>query len=528
MNAINLDILCHGKGIEWETFCDYADALGQVETKHDGKEREIDTLENLVRKLKEAGANTSDFDHFFYGFSIPQISKEFDLLKIYGSGQEAGEVPGTVVNIELKSQKYEKENQKKIKKQLKQNRHYLSHLGREIVSFCYVMADPEPIVYRYYGDSDRLLRSSVRKILEQITLKKPCMDCGIESLFHAKDYLLSPINQPERFLNGSYFLTNLQENIKKEIITGITEEKGKIWGITGTAGTGKTLLLYDIARNLAESKGAGKVCVVHSGTLSEGHFALKEKWEGVRLISAKERELPPGTEYVFVDEAQRLYYEKNLVPLMEKVDEKEISCVFSYDREQTFRKTSKSDDIPEKIKKHQGFVKEEKLKKTIRTNSEIMSFIGKVTNLNLTFDPKERASHNIEVLFASKVDAAKEIVEYYVQNKKYKFINYPVPWNGSDFAEFSDYEDTQKIVGQEFDYVMVPMDDHFFYDEHGELKANPPKDYDFDLVKLWYQGATRAREKLCILVIENEPLFKNILHAMTKGEESKRAKTKGA
>ena len=28
-----------------------------------------------------------DLDNFIYGFSIPQISKEFDLLKIYENGR---------------------------------------------------------------------------------------------------------------------------------------------------------------------------------------------------------------------------------------------------------------------------------------------------------------------------------------------------------------------------------------------------------------------------------------------------------
>ena len=41
----------------------------------------------------------SDLDCFFYGFSILQISKEFDLLKIYEDGP--------VINIELKSQEIE-------------------------------------------------------------------------------------------------------------------------------------------------------------------------------------------------------------------------------------------------------------------------------------------------------------------------------------------------------------------------------------------------------------------------------------
>ena len=57
----------------------------------------------------------SYLDNFIYGFSIPQISKEFDLLKIYENGP--------VINIELKSRMID---EKKIEYQLKKNQYYLT------------------------------------------------------------------------------------------------------------------------------------------------------------------------------------------------------------------------------------------------------------------------------------------------------------------------------------------------------------------------------------------------------------------
>lgn len=59
----------------------------------------------------------------FYGFSIPQISKEFDLLKIFEND--------VVVNIELKSNDIAMD---KIEYQLRKNRYYLSHLKKKIYS----------------------------------------------------------------------------------------------------------------------------------------------------------------------------------------------------------------------------------------------------------------------------------------------------------------------------------------------------------------------------------------------------------
>ena len=48
-------------------------------------------------------------------------------------------------------------------------------------------------------------------------------------------------------MTGDYFLTNQQHDIKKKIVDLILlDDREHILGITGKAGTGKTLLLYDI------------------------------------------------------------------------------------------------------------------------------------------------------------------------------------------------------------------------------------------------------------------------------------------
>lgn len=61
----------------------------------------------------------------YFDFVISRNSKEFDCLWI---GDK------TIVNLELKSQSISDE---RVKKQLLENRYYLSHLGRDIVSYTY-------------------------------------------------------------------------------------------------------------------------------------------------------------------------------------------------------------------------------------------------------------------------------------------------------------------------------------------------------------------------------------------------------
>ena len=59
--------------------------------------------------------------------------------------------------------------------------------------------------------------------------------------------------------------------------------------------------------------------------------------------------------------------------------------------------------------------------------------------------------------------------------------------------------------------MLFSMDRNFRYSDKGHLQglAHPNPDYIF--YKLWYQGVSRARERLCILIIGNEPLFDSII-----------------
>ena len=105
---------------------------------------EIESLRRFVDALMEAGIRVSDAEGFYFGFVIPRIGKEFDLLKVTSK---------YCLNIELKSQ-YVSEEQ--IAAQLRKNKHYLTLLGRTLMLFtvvtdsltCYRRTEednPEPV-----------------------------------------------------------------------------------------------------------------------------------------------------------------------------------------------------------------------------------------------------------------------------------------------------------------------------------------------------------------------------------------------
>ena len=96
------------------------------------KEQEKKDLKSFFDRIR---TSLKVLEGYYLGFTIPQISKEFDILRI---GKES------VINVELKN---EFTTEEKIKKQLKQNKYYLSFLGKDTFHFTYVAKENK--LYRY-------------------------------------------------------------------------------------------------------------------------------------------------------------------------------------------------------------------------------------------------------------------------------------------------------------------------------------------------------------------------------------------
>ena len=90
------------------------------------KEWELESMKALVKQLELHMEEVYKL-RFFYSFQIPKLGKEFDLLQIKDD---------QIVNIELKSGIVSDEA---IRRQLIQNRYYLSVFGKPILSYTYIM-----------------------------------------------------------------------------------------------------------------------------------------------------------------------------------------------------------------------------------------------------------------------------------------------------------------------------------------------------------------------------------------------------
>lgn len=464
---------------------------------------EIGSLRILVDKLIGEGVSTEETDGFFYGYSIPRIGKEFDLLKFTGT---------ECLNIELKSRAVPLGQ---VLSQLKKNKYYLSHLGKS--QRLYTVITDTMTCYRL-SEGSGLKLVDFSEIVSGVKAVREHYLTDIDGMFRARDYLVSPLNTPERFIKGEYFLTQAQEQTEKKILADIGGcSSCGFFSLTGAPGTGKTLLLYDIARKLSA---AGRTLVIHCGPLTDGQKQLDRCIENLRIISAEclggSPDILSGHAFILVDEAHRMNPEQ-YAGIRDMCLRESIKCIFSSDPEQILTSAEKQNAILQRIESlppKGRYVLSEK----IRANRELASFIASVRNLNIK--PRVRISgENVALAYAGNAAEACRIIGYF-KKRGYVFIDY----TGSARAEspFAGYEedfDTRHVIGQEYDNVLMLLGDSFYYDDKGILRGVPRPDPDYLYPNMFYQGITRAREKIALVVAGSPSLFEKISSVFDHADE---------
>ena len=458
------------------------------------KTHEISSLRALVDALIKQGVQPDQLDSFYYGYEIPQIGKEFDLLK-FGIDE--------CLNIELKSRRVSDEQ---ISTQLRRNQYYLGHLGKRLIQYTVVTSSLACYSIDAQGN---IFEVSISDLATTIKSFESDLSLEIDKMFRASDFLVSPLNTPEKFIEGQYFLTQAQEHIKTSIIVDISKHQGAgFFSITGKPGTGKTLLLYDVAKALAKQ---GDTLVLHCGKLAEGQIKLNESIPNFKVVSTGQLKYNPDIadsfKYVLVDESHRIY-PNQFEALCESVLKHEQICVFSSDPEQVLSSFEHRNGITQKILEL-PLVEKYELSEKIRTNKELASFILSVRNLS--HKPHEIIHYdNVSLAYANDVEEAKVLIQLYKQ-QGYTFINYSK--SNYRYSPYSTYEedfDTHHVIGQEFDNVLMLLDKSFFYDKDGKLQGIPHPNPDYLYPNLFYQGITRVREKIALIVVGSPELFDKI------------------
>ncbi|NWO11939.1 AAA family ATPase [Chromohalobacter salexigens] len=429
------------------------------------------------------------FNDFYVGYKIQHISKEFDLLR-FGDNY--------IINVEIKNESTEE----KIKKQLARNRYYLHHINKVIHNYCFIVKSKTLYQLNSLGGIEIVpLESLIQVLTSQNLIKLDSPDV----LFNPSDYLVSPFNSTDKFVAGQYFLTGQQEDIKKKIVENIASSPSSVISLTGGAGTGKTLLTYDIIKSL---KGSMKTIVVHCGQLNGGHHRLVSLgWDIVSIRDFRSYDLT-GIDLVVIDETQRIYLSQ-FYSLVADAASTNTHCIFSYDRQQTLSASESRVNIESKINAITGAHKY-RLSDKIRTNKEIANFIKAL------FDNKR---NNIAVSNCGNID-----FEYFTDSSNVKsYVSLissegwevlrltPSRYNSEHHESYSHIssKNSHRVIGQEFDNVAVVIDEYFSYDSNGRLIYNSSTYY--DSVKMLFQNITRTRKKLKLIIIGNRQILNRCL-----------------
>ena len=458
-------------------------------------------LRSLIKTLFRAGLDeTACYDGFFFSFVLERIGKEFDLVKVRRDRS-------AVLNIELKSQVIAEE---KVEKQLLQNRYYLHMIAGEVCSFTYISS-----VKRFYTispETDALTPSSAEELIGAMRRFSDFYETDIAPLFKISEFLISPITTPEPFIRSRYFLTNQQQQFGKELLllADKTEAGCRFAGITGSPGTGKTLLLYDLARRLSEKR---RVLVLHCARLSEGHEILRSAMkdftiESIRTVTP-EYLLQTKPEVILVDEAQRIYLE-TFELLVTFAGERGLFVVFCHDPAQILTVSERKRDISSRIAALAGenlFI----LSSRLRTNMEIAAFVTAFFDLRKK-TPKYSFS-NIRILWAPDADEALRLRRY-MESQGYIYIAC-----SEGEGQSAHTLDTHDVIGLEFDRVVVTLGKEFYYDKTGCLRAHAHGNPNYLYDRMLFQNISRTRENLCIIIAENASLFRKAASLTAPGPD---------
>ena len=483
-NRVNLYYLYTAAKLNITDYRIYEKILSNRKNISNLGDREKGSLYYLVKLLLDAGCGLDKLDNFYYSYIIPHIGKEFDLLKIDNE---------KILNIELKS---ENVGLNRIKEQLVCNYKYLKYLSKESHLFTFV--SDEKIFYKL-DKNQNLIQVKNEDVIKVINSFSDIGYLDIDNLFKTGDFLVSPNVNPEKFINNQYFLTTQQEYIKNKLLSLI--DKNNIFKLTGEAGTGKTLLLFDIAKELVRY---GKVLIINCNKINPSHQVLNEAFRNILILSQdelleKEEEIY-YSEYILLDESQRM--NKKLWETLNKyIFSFNKKVIFSLDPRQVLTKEEINSNYNNCIDKLEPV--KFKLSNKIRINNSIKDFTYRLFDLSLIKYPLDLS--NINIHYASNQAELKRYFELY--QKEYTYIAIPNTNYESGLLQKVNIND---VVGKDYENVLMVIDSNYFYNNQ-KLSSYNSKKNDYLYLKILYQGLSRTREKLVLIVYRNQKLFKEIL-----------------
>lgn len=498
MRAVNIHSLLATRAVVVpEVFRQYLSYVGQDTLRP----HEWDTLQAFAYSLSRYGADLPRMlDGFYLGYTIPQIGKEFDLLRI-----AVLEGAPQLISIELKS----RAGIEKIRRQLQRNEYYLRFSERRLHLYTYEQARDQ--LYKLVDDE--LEPADMGELANLLASVRTDTAVALSELFDPNRYLVSPFVSPERFVEKSYFLTGQQESIKREVLRFVFEPRpeARCASIEGDAGTGKTLLVYDIAQELMQHE--RRVLILHASKLNAGQQYLCEHhgWE-IRACHSVRPEDCEGYDLVIIDEAQRLGKSQ-----LKRLSKRSERCLFAFDAlqcltEEELRQNAKA--LIHYLSTGHSY----RLTEKIRTNREIAEFVRQL------LDRKRRGVVHSQGIELYNFYSADDVRSFLLLKRAQGWVipryipSEDMPYRYETYAP-EDSASAEDVVGQEYDSIVVVLDDTFYYNKEGLLCNSLDDDFAlYSLRQMFYQIITRTRKHLCLVILSNDSVLTHCLSVLQRRE----------
>ncbi|MBR2295672.1 MAG: DUF2075 domain-containing protein [Clostridiales bacterium] len=422
------------------------------------------------------------------------LQEEFDILRF---GQES------ILNIEVKSSM----PTKGIIYQMQRHKYLLSTLGKEV--YCYTYIEEEDTLYQY-NDSEisTVSFSELSSVIEDDYIDKNELD-NIDT----STILVSPYSQPDKFTSHRYFLTNQQDEFKSIIL----ECNKRFISISGKAGSGKSLLLFDIAKEMI--KKGNSVCIYFCANLPQYESISEQIGIPIALIRSFDEEKLNNYDVLIFDEAQRLRKEQ-FETIVSSFHGSKV--IFAVDQHQTLHTAEIKLNIEEKTQ-HLDNAEHFRLSKRIRVNAAIESFAERLLHYNC---PKWNANDYscIKLTYFTNEQSMKSYC--WEQRRRHKTVIELTPYTTKTTQDekmskhFFCSEDSHSVIGKEYDDVLVVLNEYITYKtlDNGEivLDSNYSEFYPYDVNHCIWEAISRTKKSLEIVIINNREMYNKISGILEK------------
>lgn len=215
------------------------------------------------------------------------------------------------------------------------------------------------------------------------------------------------------------------------------------------------------------------------------------------------------SDVIIFDESHRI----NIHQLENILSNESKYMIFSHDVNQKLNNYAE-----EVVRRIESISDKYNLTNKVRHNKNLASFVKKFFDLStIKIDNLSKNDYkNISFYFTKDFDDARVYIEYlkYLGWEHIYLSNSLIKAEPLDKVKFSSNNSSHQAIGQEYEDVVIVINEHFYYTE--QLKFSYNAYYYYNPLETLFQAITRTRKKLKIVIIDNEDVYKKCIQIINR------------